>query len=51
MVDGCDAVDSQSDAEEDQCWVEGLGGVGGGGGEEGVCVDVAVVGSYVDSKV
>lgn len=31
--------------------MEGLCGVGGGGGEEGVCVDVAVVGSYVDSEV
>jgi hypothetical protein len=31
--------------------VEGLGRIGGGDSEEGVCVDVAVVGADVDSEV
>lgn len=49
-VDGRDAVDAQSCPEEDQCWSEGAVGVPGGL-EEGVFVNVGVVGSDVDLKV
>ena len=50
VVDGCDAVDSEADAEEDEGGLEGVLGVFlCGGGDEGVDVDVAVVGPSVDA--
>lgn len=51
MVDGGDAVDAEADAEDDEGGLEVVGGgFLGGGGEEGVDVDVAVVGAGVDAE-
>jgi hypothetical protein len=46
VVDWCDTVDSKADAEQDQSRMEGFGRIGGGS-DEGVGVDVAVVGPDV----
>ena len=51
MVDWCDAVDSKTDAEKDQGGLEGFGCIGGGGCEERVGVDVAIIGADVDAEV
>ncbi len=51
VVDGGDAVDAEADAEDDEGGLEVVGGgFLGGGCEEGVDVDVAVVGAGVDAE-
>lgn len=51
VVDGCDSVGAEAEAEEDQGGLDFRGGWVGGDGAEGVFVDVRGVRGHVDAEV